>query len=177
MSNFDEAIKVVMKHEGGFQKNPKDRGNWTTGEIGTGELRGTKYGISAMSYPGEDIEHLTEARAEEIYRKDFWEQGQYGAINDQSVANKLMDMAVNMERFGRHGPAVEILQKAICACGKIIDIDKSMGAKTILAANALPPDDLLLTMKREAVEHYEKIVANHPEDAEFLPGWKIRAMA
>ncbi len=72
MSDFEMAVAVVLRHEGGFQRDPGDRGNWTGGAVGLGELRGTKFGISAASYPGEDIEGLTEERAREIYYKDFW---------------------------------------------------------------------------------------------------------
>jgi hypothetical protein len=33
----------------------RDPGNWTGGAIGKGELRGTKWGISAQTYPQIDI--------------------------------------------------------------------------------------------------------------------------
>jgi lysozyme family protein len=71
-SNFDRAFKYTVGHEGGFGNDRRDRGNWSTGIIGKGQLLGTKYGISGMSYPHLDIKNLTLAEAKEIYRKDFW---------------------------------------------------------------------------------------------------------
>lgn len=70
--SFDYCFKVVVGHEGGFQKNPVDRGNWTGGRQGVGVLKGTKYGVSAMAYPNLDIENLTLDQAKEIYYRDYW---------------------------------------------------------------------------------------------------------
>ncbi len=68
----DAAIDALLTVEGGFQKHHADRGNWTSGQIGVGELRGTNYGISAMTYPDVDIENLTREEAASIYARDFW---------------------------------------------------------------------------------------------------------
>ena len=38
-----------------------------------GELKGTKYGISAASYPALDIAMLTQTDAIAIYRRDYWQ--------------------------------------------------------------------------------------------------------
>jgi lysozyme family protein len=70
--DFKLAFHLTLAHEGGFQDDPDDRGNWTTGKIGEGELKGTKYGISAMSYPNLDIKNLTKDEAMEIYHRDYW---------------------------------------------------------------------------------------------------------
>jgi hypothetical protein len=45
------AISTLHKVEGGLSMDERDPGNWTGGAIGKGELRGTKYGISAQTYP------------------------------------------------------------------------------------------------------------------------------
>lgn len=70
--NFDQAFKSIIGDEGGFQKDPIDDGNWTSGVAGHGELKGTKYGISAASYPRLDIENITLEKAKEIYLLDYW---------------------------------------------------------------------------------------------------------
>ena len=38
---FEKSFGRVFRNEGGFQKDPKDRGNWTSGKVGVGELKGT----------------------------------------------------------------------------------------------------------------------------------------
>ena len=69
MDMFDVIFDRVLGHEGGFQADPRDRGNWTGGEVGKGELKGTKYGLAAMTYPELDIPALTLAEAEAIYSR------------------------------------------------------------------------------------------------------------
>lgn len=69
MSRFGDAFSLLIGHEGGFQAHPNDKGNYAHGK-----LVGTKYGISARSYPGEDIPNLTLDRAKEIYLRDYWQK-------------------------------------------------------------------------------------------------------
>ena len=105
---FDKAFERLIGHEGKFTDNPKDDGNWTGGKQGRGELKGTKYGIAAKSYPHLDIKSLTLEEAKAIYREDFWD-----AIGQAHSAVKfqLFDAAVNHGR----GNAVRILQRAVGA--------------------------------------------------------------
>lgn len=72
MKKYDDAFRFVVGAEGGYGADPHDRGNWTTGIIGEGELRGTKYGISAMSFPDLDIKGLTVEQAKSIYQQNYW---------------------------------------------------------------------------------------------------------
>jgi lysozyme family protein len=92
--DFDTAFERVIGHEGVLSLDPKDRGNWTSGRCGIGELKGTKYGISAMTYPDEDIPHLTIDRAKDLYRRDFWDVIHGEQLYD-GVAYQVFDFAVN----------------------------------------------------------------------------------
>lgn len=131
--NYDEAFARVIGHEGKFQNDPNDRGNWTTGIIGTGQLKGTKFGISAMSYPDEDIENLTLERAKFLYHRDFWLRVS-GDVLHAALVYQLFDAAIN------HGigNAVRILQRA----AGVAD-DGGMGPITHAAVKARGTDDML----------------------------------
>lgn len=72
LSNFPRCLAQILKHEGGFTKNPKDPGNWTGGKVGKGKLVGTKKGIAASANPGLDIPNLTDAQIAAIYRKNYF---------------------------------------------------------------------------------------------------------
>jgi ribosomal protein L30/L7E len=61
-NRFYDSLKFSMKWEGGYVNDPKDSG---------GE---TKWGISKLSYPDEDIPNLTPQRAAEIYYEDYWQK-------------------------------------------------------------------------------------------------------
>ena len=73
MDVFDKIFAITVGHEGEtLDLTPGDRGNWTSGIVGQGELKGSKFGISAASYPNVDIANLTLADAQAIYRRDYF---------------------------------------------------------------------------------------------------------
>lgn len=130
---FDEAFAALIGNEGGLSMNSKDRGNWTGGKQGVGILKGSKYGISAMSYPDEDIANLTLERAKAIYARDFWTQAGCDIVPD-GIKFDLFDMAVNS------GPrAARMCLQA--AAGVITD--GLLGEKSIAAIAAMDPQRLL----------------------------------
>lgn len=71
--NWQRSRAFVRKWEGDYSDTPEDHGNWTGGRKGVGELKGTKYGISAGSYPHLDIRNLTMQQADDIYFRDYWQ--------------------------------------------------------------------------------------------------------
>jgi hypothetical protein len=71
--NWQRCRAFVRRWEGGFQDHDWDIGNWTGCAVGKGEKKGTKYGISACSYPHLDIRNLTPGQADEIFFRDYWQ--------------------------------------------------------------------------------------------------------
>src|SRR5690625_2347473 len=94
MNIFNEAIALIINLEGGLSLDERDSGNWTGGAQGIGELKGTKHGISAASYPHLDIENLTKEQAKEIYYRDYWLKLGGDKLSPQ-LAVVVMDCAVN----------------------------------------------------------------------------------
>jgi lysozyme family protein len=72
MNLVEYALEHILLVEGEFQNDYNDNGNWTSGIVGRGQLKGTKFGISAAAYPTLDIENLTWEVAEKLYRRDYW---------------------------------------------------------------------------------------------------------
>jgi lysozyme family protein len=118
--NFDHSFELVVGSEGVFDDDPDDRGNWTGGQPGWGELRGTKYGIAAHVYPYLDIKKLTLDKAKEIYRRDYWGERCDGlksgvdyvyfdmcVNNGKAAANKLLQRALGITADGIWGPQTE----------------------------------------------------------------------
>jgi lysozyme family protein len=129
---LDEAFEKLIdaRREGrGLSLDPNDRGNWTSARVGVGEMKGSRYGISAMSYPGEDIANLTPERAKELYRRDFWGPAGCDAVPD-ALKFDLFDFAVNS------GPcqAVKTLQRVV---GETVD--GVLGPRTLQAVQSMPP--------------------------------------
>jgi lysozyme family protein len=141
---FDVAIERVLSHEGGFSDDPRDRGNWTGGKVGSGELKGTKWGISAASYPHLDIANLTREDAIELYRRDYWRR-----IHPESLppgfVYQVFDMAVN------HGvvAAIRALQQSVG-----VKVDGLFGPKTLAAVQQMRGSDLVALFVAERLEAF-----------------------
>ena len=157
---FNKAFERVVGHEGGFQKMHEDRGNWTSGIVGEGELKGTKYGISAMSYPKHDIENLSLEQAKVIYYTRYWLPLK-PAVFSPTMQYQMFDTAVN------HGirNASKILQRAVDAKD-----DGYVGAKTIVAMAKVKQHQLPMLFNAERISFYTQL---HTFD-EYGKGWMNR---
>ena len=169
---FEAAVAAVLAHEGGFQNDAHDPGNWTGGSVGAGACLGTKYGISAASYPKLDIPNLSEADACAIYRRDWWDRLGLARL-PPPLGAKLFDAAVNLGA----NPAVTCLQRALNALGRTVVEDGILGPATVAAAHAVSADAALIALRAALASHYRQIVARHPERERFLAGWLARANA
>ena len=161
MSYFLPAFEFILPHEGGLVDDPHDPGGIT------------KYGISKRSYPDLDIANLSEADAREIYKRDYWDKQRYGEIYSQAVANKCLDMSVNM---GFHQAHV-LVQRACTECGLPLTDDGLFGPATVKAVNSIPDDELLQAIRGQAQDFYRKLAREKPSNERFLAGWLARANA
>jgi lysozyme family protein len=146
---FDDAFERLRGHEGGFTQDSRDSGNWTGGEVGRGVCKGTKYGISAAAYPGEDIQHLTLDRAKELYRRDYWGPAGCDAVPDL-MRFDLFDMAVNSGVKA----AVRALQKAVGEAE-----DGILGPLTIQSVQSMPTLRLVARFNGARLLHISDAVA------------------
>lgn len=145
--NFDDVFERLLGHEGVFQNDRNDRGNWTTGVIGQGQLKGTKYGISAMTYPNEDIRNLMKNRAKFLYKRDFWERVGADKLHI-AVGFQLMDAAINHGT----GNAIRMMQRAV----DVAD-DGVFGPVTRKGVEDTGIDDTLKLFNAERIEFFTKI--------------------
>jgi lysozyme family protein len=108
VKSIHEALEIILPLEGGFTNDPNDPGNWTGGSKGVGELKGTKYGISAMSFPDLDIKRLKIEDVIPIY--DAWYWNKCAADYAPWPMNLfLFDSAINQGVK----PAVKMVQKVL----------------------------------------------------------------
>jgi lysozyme family protein len=92
--NLPACLDIIFGSEGGYTDDRRDKGNWTGGKVGVGELKGTKYGIAASAYPFLDIKNITKAQAVKIYERDYWAKIN-GDMLGSGVDLATFDAAVN----------------------------------------------------------------------------------
>ena len=144
---FELAVASLLVHEGAYQNRPEDPGNWTGGARGVGLCKGTKWGISAKSYPDLDIAQLTREHATEIYRRDFWVGCGCDALPSQ-IGDEVFDMAVNS------GPTAAriCLQRAIGVAA-----DGHIGPVTRAALATWQPWPLLVLFESERMDFLTRL--------------------
>jgi lysozyme family protein len=152
-SNFNAVMDEIFKHEGGLSMLRSDPGNWSSGKVGVGELRGTNFGIAAHAHPKEDIRNLTKERAREIYRMEYWRPIQGDSL-PYGIDLVTMDPAVN----SGVSRGVRWLQQAMGFTGK--DLDGHMGQNTLAA-----------TKKADAVTIIQKACAKRMNFLRALRTW------
>ncbi len=195
MADFEISIKKTLANEGG------DKYTETEGDSGGA----TKYGISlrfltdiletksgqsffnATFYypilPRHDrkviIQTLTLNQAKEIYRVFFWDANRYGEIEDQSIAEKVFDMAVLMGA----PRANRCLQRSLFedGYGEESDIDGIIGPMTIgmidLAIATEYIIDLQQILKCNFTKHFISLCNKDKSQSKFLLGWLNRVMS
>lgn len=153
------AMPHILTTEGRFSADPEDRGNWTGGARGVGELRGTKYGVAAASYPQLDIEKLSIDDARAIYRRDYWDKMRCDQL-PVAVALAVFDTAVNQGP----GRAAKWLQQAVHA-----GVDGVIGPDTIDRANSTAMEVVLPDLLSFRAAHYAM-----QNDQHHIRGWMAR---
>lgn len=131
MITYDVLFDRTMGHEGKLSLDPNDDGNWTGGEVGKGELRGSMYGISAAAYPHLDIARITREQAKAITYEDYYAPLGIERFCD-AMKFQMLDAAYNHGMYN----AVRMFQRAV----KVKD-DGIIGPKTLAAAKAMSESD------------------------------------
>ena len=131
---WEPAFHLLMINEGGYVNDCHDGG---------GE---TKFGISKKSYPNEDICSLTEERAKEIYRRDYWQKCKCDYMPD-ALSVAVFDFAVHS---GTHR-AIRYLQQALG-----VKVDGIIGNQTIGACNRLPVKEVLENYLNKRLDFMQK---------------------
>ena len=164
--DFELAFQLLIGHEAGFTLNPEDNGNWTGGRKGAGELKGTKYGISAHAYPNLDIRHIDLSTAHNLYESDYWLKSGCDQLSPRT-AYIVFDAAVNM---GVHR-AVTFLQQAVGTA-----VDGRFGPNTRAAvAAAVARDESHLLVEFHA--HRLRFMVSLNTWPTFRGGWSRRLVS
>lgn len=170
MANFEEALTFVLRNEDPHLSGvvTEDSGGRT--RFGIAERFHPELGDSFYAAPPESA--LESAR--EIYRSEYWRAMRGNEIDDQRVATKLLDMAVNMGVR----QAVVLCQRAVNA-GVPVQLveDGILGEQTLAAVNRCDSETLLVHLRDGCAAFYQHVAAVRPEAQRYLRGWLTRARA
>ena len=156
----------VLSFEGGYCNNRSDRGGATNKGVTIATFRS----VFGKDKTIEDLKNITDEQWEYIFKKYYWDACKADLINDQSVANMLVDFAYNsgVARVSK------FIQKIVC-----VTADGIIGSKTIQAINNYPRGQrqLFATLKQRRINYLNGIVIANPTQKKFYNGWMNRVNA
>jgi lysozyme family protein len=187
VANFDKALAKVLAHEGGYVKDPVDRGgetykgvarrfnpNWPgwTRIDRAKRLRGFPRSL--------DRDATLQAEVAAFYKRHYWDKFQGDVLPDQAVANELFDSGVNLGVTR----AVEFLQRGLNALNRNgalypdLAVDGAFGSRSLAALRTyLKKDDavpLLTVLNVLQGMYYIEVMTQSPAQEKFARGWLRR---
>lgn len=175
MAEFKPIFLTTLKKEGGFQKFDNDSANYVNKV-----LIGTNRGISAIAYyeyykkiPTEqDLKSLTEAQAEQIFKKNYWNKINGDKIKNQSVAQLMFQYIIGSGA----SQLSDLKDIANMVLGKklIASIDKTFTDSEIDIINSLNQKVYWEALKSWRHAFFISLTTKQPKKKEFLKGWQNR---
>jgi lysozyme family protein len=171
VTNFEAAVALVLKLEGGYVNHPHDQGGPTKYGITLRML--THHRQAVVSF--KDVENLTEKEASDIYLENFWNHARLGNVPQKKVAMVLFAHIVHT------GPlsAIKALQKTLnLHFGQMLFIDGVFGSRTEIALSNVTDEDLLCRKLIQTMQlYYLECCENKSSNMVFLKGWLNRSFA
>lgn len=155
MANYKQLIPIVKKVEGGYAGNI-DGATCTMRGITLATFR-NYYGRTKTC---KDLRNITDEQWEYIFKQGFWNKWKADSIDNQSIANLLVDWTFNSGIWGIKYP-----QRVLG-----VKDDGIVGAKTLAAINNHPnQEELFNALWNRRLEHYKALARNGKK--QFLNGW------
>jgi lysozyme family protein len=165
MADVNKLAPFILKWEGGFVNDPDDLGGATNKgiTIATYRLYRSKKGYKTTTV--DDLKNITGTEWTDILKTMYWDKWQADQINNQSIANILVDWVWASGAYG-----IELPQKFLNVVS-----DGIVGPKTLAAVNGYPDQrELFDKIVAERVDFVNRIVKSRPANAKFKKGWLNR---
>ena len=168
MASFSDALKMVLKSEGGFVNDPSDHGGATN--EGVTQVNYDSY-RRAKNLQGQSVKNISPEEVSDIYLHNYWIASKCDQLPIQ-LAFAVFDTAVN----SGVGRAAKFLQKSVGATE-----DGMIGPNTLASVNDLCKKQGVLKVATDYIDIRESflkaIVNNNPSQSKFLTGWLNRTEA
>lgn len=169
MADIKIYAKKLPTWEGGFVNDPLDNGGATE----TGITLNTFIGYRKLIHPNtipptiNDLKNISPTEWLDVLQTIFWDKWQGNRINNQSVAESLVEWFWGS---GWHGIKEPQLMLGLTSDGIV-------GPATIQAVNNQDPEQFHERLRLAKIDYINTIVKNNPSQQKFYNGWLRRINA
>lgn len=160
MADYRKLKPFILRWEGGYINDQADLGKQTN----KGVTLSTYRSVFGKNKTVSDLKKITDEQWEFIFKKFYWDKWKADNINDQNVANILVDWLWCSGSYG-----IKIPQRVLG-----VSADGIVGSKTIAAINARYGRELFDTIKQERKGFIDRICQTRPQNRKFKNGWLNR---
>lgn len=164
MADISKLAPIILKWEGGFVNDPVDKGGATNMGITIATWRQVGYDKDGDGdIDVQDIKLLDKKDFERVLRI-YWDRWKADKINNQSLANILVDWVWGSGAWG-----IKIPQRILNVAQ-----DGVVGKGTLAALNSADPQKLFNQIYAARINFLDGIVVRNPSQKRFIKGWKNR---
>lgn len=165
MAKIELLVPKILKWEGGFVNHPNDKGGATNKGITIGTFSYYRR-LKGLPQPSvEDLKDISNEEWKNILKTLYWDRWKADQINNQSIANLLVDWVWASGVYGIKYPQ-QVLG---------VVVDGIVGNRTLTAVNEYPDQKgLFQKLWDRRKQHFENIVQRDPSQKVFLNGWMNR---
>ena len=155
----------ILRFEGGFVNDPKDKGGATNMGVTLATWRQVGYDKDGdADIDADDIKLLSANDAVSVLKLNFWDRWKADQIGNQSIAEILVDWVWGSGKWG-----IVIPQRIL----KVPD-DCIVGTATLYALNSANQRGLHDAIFQARKTFINELVRNNPDQLRFFNGWMNR---
>jgi lysozyme family protein len=172
-ANFAASLPPLYKWEkkGAYTNNPEDPGGETKSGIDIETAR--NYG-----YKG-PMKDLPNDLADEIYKKVYWDPFRLDQVDDQEIANQILQAAVN-QGVDRWKVYIQNICNEFLLVVEALIVDGMVGPRTVAAINSIitagKRAELSKSIWQKQQDRYDYLIEKNSALAWAKNGWRNRAL-
>ena len=164
MADMNKLVPIILNFEGGYVNDKADKGGATNHGITIETFR-----LLGADNDGDgdidvrDLQMITEDQWKKIFRI-YWNRWKADQINNQSIANILVDWVWASGKFG-----ITIPQRLLG-----LQTDGIVGKITLEAVNSADGKVFFDSIRQARLDYVNNIIYRNPMWRKFEKGWKRR---
>lgn len=162
MADFKVYAPKLLQLEGGYSNHTEDKGSHTM----MGVTLATYQSYCGQEKTLKDLQNMSYETWQNIMKDLYWDKCLADEIENQSVAELLVDWCVNSGMVG--------LRKVQEIAGA--KPDGIAGPKTLAAINGAKAEELFDRIMQARKQFYVNIVKRNPKQKVFMNGWMNRLL-